>query len=43
MDKIEMWGIIDLFGHQKVAGYISEAQIGGCAFVRVDVPEVDGS
>ncbi|OPY15028.1 MAG: hypothetical protein A4E74_02265 [Syntrophus sp. PtaB.Bin075] len=34
------WAIIDLFGHQRIAGRVSEQQIGGSSFVRVDVPEV---
>jgi hypothetical protein len=38
-DKFTEWAIIELFGHQRIAGRISEQQIGGCAFVRVDVPE----
>lgn len=36
------WAILDLFGHQKIAGRVSEQQIGGASFVRVDVPEVLG-
>lgn len=36
--KFEAWGIVELFGHSRVAGRISEATIGGCSFVRVDVP-----
>jgi hypothetical protein len=32
------WGIVDLFGHQRIAGQISEQSIGGCSFIRVDVP-----
>lgn len=35
------WGLIELFGHNKIAGQISEETIGGQPFVRVDVPEVD--
>lgn len=38
--KFEEWAIIDLFGHQKIAGRISEEQIGGSSFVRVDVPVI---
>jgi hypothetical protein len=38
----EMWGIVDLFGHTKIAGKISEQTLGGAAFVRVDVPYVPG-
>ncbi len=35
------WAIVELFGHQKIAGRISEQTVGGCSFVRVDVPETD--
>lgn len=41
-EKFEEWAIVELFGHQKIAGRISEQQIGGTSFVRVDVPEIDG-
>ena len=42
-EKFESWMILDLFGHQRIAGFVTEAEIGGCSFVRVDVPAVDGS
>ena len=32
--------VVDLFGHQRIAGAISEMAFGGCAMVRVDVPEI---
>lgn len=32
------WCILELFGHQQIAGLVTEATIGGCAFLRVDVP-----
>ena len=35
-----MFAIVELFGHQRVAGRISEQSFGGDSFVRVDVPEV---
>lgn len=41
MEKFEEWAIVDLFGHQKIAGKISEEQIGGSSFVRVDVPAIE--
>lgn len=40
--KFEQWAIVDLFGHQRIAGLVSESSIGGCAFVRVDVPRDSG-
>jgi hypothetical protein len=38
----EGWMILELFGHNMIAGFTSEQSIGGAAFIRVDVPEVDG-
>lgn len=37
----ETWAIVELFGHQRIAGKISEHNLGG-TFVRVDVPPCDG-
>ncbi len=41
-EKFESWGLLELFGHQRIAGKLSEQSIGGCHFIRVDVPEVSG-
>jgi hypothetical protein len=38
-EKFENWAIVELFGHTKVAGKVSEQSIGGCSFVRVDIPD----
>lgn len=35
-----MWAIVELMGHQRVAGRISQQAFGGANLVRVDVPEV---
>lgn len=35
-----LYAIVELFGHQKIAGRISEQNFGGAHLVRVDVPEV---
>lgn len=37
-DKFEQWCIVELFGHNIMAGLVSEQVIGGQSFVRVDVP-----
>jgi hypothetical protein len=40
--KFDCWAIVEIMGRQVIAGRVTEAVIGGCAFIRVDVPEVDG-
>ena len=37
--KFEEWAVLELFGHQRLAGLVTEVQLGGASFVRVDVPE----
>lgn len=34
----ELWAIVELFGHQRIAGKVSEQVLGG-NFLRVDVPQ----
>ncbi len=36
----DQWGIVEVMGHKKYAGHITEQVIAGSALVRVDVPEV---
>lgn len=40
-EKFEAWGLLELFGHNRLWGRLSEQTIGGCHFIRIDVPEVD--
>lgn len=36
-----MWVILELFGHARIAGFMTEQTIAGQGFVRVDVPEIE--
>lgn len=36
---IDCWALVELFGHQKIAGKVTEQSIAGAAMLRVDVPE----
>ncbi|SKC78531.1 hypothetical protein SAMN05445504_2417 [Burkholderia sp. CF099] len=41
VEKFDQWAIVELMGHQRIAGRVTEQVIGGTAFVRVDVPQID--
>ena len=34
----EEWAILELMGHRKLAGKVSESTIGGAPFIRIDIP-----
>lgn len=38
-ESFEQWAILEIMGHNKFAGFVTEQVIGGASFVRVDVPE----
>jgi len=40
-NKFETWAIIELFGHNQIAGKCTEQNIAGSNMLRVDVPETD--
>lgn len=42
-NKFDEWAILELMGHRKLAGKVTEAAIGGGSFVRIDMPMNDGS
>ena len=37
--KFDLWCIVELFGHTKIAGKCTEQNIAGTNMLRVDVPE----
>jgi hypothetical protein len=37
-DKLDTWALVEIMGHQKIAGHITEQTIAGSAMLRVDVP-----
>jgi hypothetical protein len=39
-EKFEAWAIVELMGHRKIAGRVSEQIIAGAPLLRIDVPEV---
>ena len=38
--QVDGWAIVELFGHARIAGRISEQTIAGDNLLRVDVPEI---
>jgi hypothetical protein len=42
-EKFEIWALVELFGHNKIVGKVTEQTIAGGALVRVDVPKPDGT
>ena len=35
------WSILELFGHRRLAGWVTEVEIAGGKMLRVDVPAAD--
>lgn len=35
--KFEGWAIVELMGHRRLAGFVTEAEIAGQAFLRLDI------
>lgn len=36
------WAVVELMGHRRIAGHVSEAAQYGTAMIRIDVPTEDG-
>lgn len=37
------WAVVELMGHRRIAGHVSEAAQYGTAMIRIDVPGEDGA
>lgn len=42
-EKFEAWAFVELMGHNKIAGRVTEQAIAGRNLLRVDVPLEDGT
>lgn len=40
-EKFESWAIVELFGHNRIAGKCSEQNVAGSNMLRIDVPETE--
>lgn len=41
-ERFESWAILELMGHQKMAGLVTEANVAGKGFLRIDVYDAAG-
>lgn len=37
-EKFNGWVILELMGHRRITGFLSEQEIAGRAFLRIDIP-----
>lgn len=43
-EPFEGWAILELMGHRRLAGYVSEVELAGAGMLRLDIPAVgDGA
>ena len=38
--KLKAWALVELFGHQRIVGHVSEQSFGTGVLFRVDVPDL---
>ena len=41
-EKFQTWALVELMGHNKIAGQVTEHKFGNQSMLRVDVPAVNG-
>jgi hypothetical protein len=39
-DELKAWALVELFGHQRIVGYLSQQSFGSGVLFRVDVPDL---
>ncbi len=40
-EQFKTWALVELFGHTRIAGLVSEQNIAGGAMLRIDVPATE--
>lgn len=40
---LRFWAVLELMGHRRLAGYLTEQEVAGAAFIRIDVPGDEGA
>ncbi|REC35230.1 hypothetical protein [Parabacteroides distasonis] len=38
-EKFDLWCVVELFGHSRIAGRCTEQNVAGTNMLRVDVPD----
>lgn len=38
-NKLDLFALVELFGHNRIAGRVTEQTVGSSTFVRIDVPD----
>ena len=41
-EQLEAWALVEIFGHDKIAGLVTSRKFGTSIMFQVDVPKVDG-
>lgn len=41
-EPFEGWAILELMGHRRLAGYVSEVELAGAGMLRLDIPATVG-
>ena len=42
-ESFDQWVVLSLLGHKRLAGKLTETNIAGAGFLRIDIPDKDGN